>query len=159
MNPCLIKEIIDKNNEIKDKELIIQGYFNPNDLEKISNYCNILSSYSDIVKIYLEGNNEYYSLNECYKTLLKVREIGDQIKNLNLSPMETIMYTYDIVRNRVYTHEEEDENYSKSRSLSEIIFGDKIVCLGYSNLFRTLKFLFAFDGVLPFLRRTPLSLT
>ena len=45
------------------------------------------------------------------------------------------MYLYDRVRNREYIHEDENESYIVSRDLSKVLFGNKIVCLGYANIF------------------------
>ena len=45
------------------------------------------------------------------------------------------MYAYDLVRDRVYTKENEDESLTTSRDLTSVLLGDKIVCVGYANIF------------------------
>ena len=88
--------------------------------------------------VILSGNGDYVSLEDCFKTVSYIKAEADRIKALNLSPFETIMYVYDMVRNRVYTSENEDETAFKSRDLSQVLFGDKIVCAGYDNIFKAL---------------------
>ena len=86
----------------------------------------------------MANNTLYVSLTECLNIVTKIKTIAENIQILNLSPIETIMYTYDLVRNRVYKFEDQDELPATSRDLSSVLFGDKIVCAGYSNIFSAL---------------------
>ena len=45
------------------------------------------------------------------------------------------MYVYDLIRERVYTAENPEEEYFVSRDITSVLLGDKIVCVGFSNLF------------------------
>ena len=131
-------DFIRKNPIILTKKIVLNEMLDITDYDKL---MSLMNEYKDVVdKIYvsLSGNSNYVSLITCYKTMTKIKEQAEKIKKLELSPMETIMYVYDQVRNRVYEHENKDESRFKSRDLSEVMFGDKIVCAGYSNIFTVL---------------------
>lgn len=133
-----VKEYISKNPKLLTKKIVLNETLEITDYDKL---MQIMNEYKDIVdKVYVSmvDNSNYVSLKTCYRTISVIIEQADEIKKLNLSPMETIMYVYDQVRNRVYTHEEKDESLYKSRDLSEVMFGDKIVCAGYANIFHAL---------------------
>lgn len=104
----------------------------------LKEYKNILSRYNiaslkelDIEINYQEQSNPI-SIEELYKTSLLVDEISSQIEKYNLSPLEQIIYAYDIVKNREYKECEEDKD--KPRDLNKIIESNYTVCVGYSNL-------------------------
>ena len=59
----------------------------------------------------------------------------EEIKKYNFSPLEQLMYTYDLVRDRVYVNENQEDKPTASRDLSSVLLGDKIVCVGYANIF------------------------
>lgn len=48
------------------------------------------------------------------------------------------MYVYDIVRDKVYAEVDENEDKNISRNLSSVLLGNKIVCVGYAKIFRTI---------------------
>ena len=87
------------------------------------------NKYKDYNNIYvnLEGNDNIITLENAYKTSKKIKEESDFIISLNLSPMENIMIAYDIVRNRIYKKEKENEP-----------IGENIVSLGFANHFSAL---------------------
>lgn len=129
------KDFIMKNPIVLSKKIVLDDTLEIFDYDKI---MELMDEYEDIIdKVYvtLAGNLNYVSLLDCYKTICTIKKQADDIKNLNLSPMETIMYVYDQVRNRLYEFETKDEPSFKSRDLTEVMFGDKIVCAGYANIF------------------------
>lgn len=132
------KEFIKKNPIILTKKIVLSGILDITDRDKLMELMNEYKDIIDKVYVSLTGNTNYVSLLDCYKTMNAIKKQADEIKRLDLSPMEAIMYVYDQVRNRVYTFESEDESCFKSRDLSEVIFGDKIVCTGYANTFNAL---------------------
>ena len=138
MHPSKIKKILDSNKELLNKEIVIKEYFELNEYDKIKLFMNELKDYSGNIKILMQGNDEYFTLKDCYDIFQEIIKTGEEIKKINLSPMETIMYTYDMVRNKVYKYEDEDEPSYVSRSINEILHNDKIVCLGFSNLFNSI---------------------
>ena len=133
-----IKDFIKENPIVLQKKIVIG---NPLEIKDYDRLMYLMEEYKDIKdKIYviLVGNDSYISLDDCFKTMNKIKKEAESIKKLNLSPIETVMYVYDYVRNRVYKYEDKDELSFKSRDLSEVLFGDKIVCEGYANMFYTL---------------------
>ena len=46
------------------------------------------------------------------------------------------MYAYDMVRDKIYAEVDENDDKMISRNLSTALLGDKIVCLGYANVFK-----------------------
>lgn len=130
-------EFIKNNDILKGKKIVLNEFIQMNDENKV---IELKKKYKDFNNIYvnLEGNKGYVTLDECLSTIAKVKEQTNYISKLNLSPIETIMFTYDIVRSRIYNAENENDSSFDSRNLSSVLFGDKIVCTGYSNLFSVL---------------------
>ncbi len=140
-------EFIKKNPLVLSKKIALRERLDITDYDKLMGLMNEYKEIADKVYVSLNGNANYVSLLNCYKTMNEIKKQADEIKKLGLSPMETIMYVYDQVRNRVYTFENEDESCFKSRDLSEVMFGDKIVCAGYANLFSGLFHYIGIDNL------------
>lgn len=133
-----VKDYIKENPIVLTKKIVIDVRLEITDYDKL---IELMREYEDIIdKVYVNfsGNDNYVSLKDCYKTMNIIKKQADSIKSLGMSPMEEIMYVYDQVRNRVYTFENSDETCFKSRDLTEVLVGDKIVCAGYANIFSTL---------------------
>lgn len=133
-----VKEFIKNNPIVLTKKIIIKEGLSITDYDKLIRLMNEYKDIADKIYVSLEGNTQYVSLIDCYKTMNSIKKQADKIASLGLSPMETVMYVYDQVRNRVYKYENSDETHYKSRDLTEVIFGDKIVCLGYAHIFNAL---------------------
>ena len=131
-------QIIKNNAIIQTKKIVIPERIEINEYDKLINLLTIYSEYKDNIYVSMANNTFYVSLTECLNIVTKIKTIAENIQILNLSPIETIMYTYDLVRNRVYKFEDQDELPATSRDLSSVLFGDKIVCAGYSNIFSAL---------------------
>lgn len=54
-------------------------------------------------------------------------------KEKEYSPVESLYFAYNIVKSRVFKDEDKNEDKCKSRSLSEVLKSDKIVCAGFAN--------------------------
>ena len=129
------KEYIMNNLISLNKNIVLDEYLGITDLNRIE---ELIEEYKDVVdRIYINlyGNQQNTSLMDAYKTMLLFSKKVEDIKALDLSPMEQVMYVYDLVRDRVYTNEDASDPSSKSRDLTQVVFGDKIVCLGYANIF------------------------
>lgn len=104
----------------------------------LENYNNIVKALKNEeypnLKIKFENSKNPISYKEFYNMYNKLNEIVVFIKHHNLSPLERVFLVYDIVKSNVYTKENSDESYTKSRDLNEIINSNKIVCVGYANL-------------------------
>jgi len=86
------------------------------------------------LKISFKNSYEPIPYKDFYLMFKKLNEVNIFIKHFNLSPLETLILVYDIVKANEYKKEEKDENYGVSRNLNEIINSGKIVCVGFSNL-------------------------
>ena len=131
----LEKDFIKNNPMILTKKIVLNECLKTTDYDKVIMLLNEYEEIIDSIYVNFEDNNNYVSLIDCYKTINAIKKQADEIANLKMSPIETIMYVYDQVRNRVYTSENSNETAFKSRDLSEVLFGDKIVCVGYANMF------------------------
>lgn len=83
----------------------------------------------------LEGNEALVNKQIYLNTVMAIENIVKKIKKYNLSPLEQIMYAYDLVRDRLYVKEDNDEDYMLSRDITPVLLGDKIVCCGFANIF------------------------
>ena len=130
-----IKEYIDCNPCLKSKKLL---FYTSSDAP-FSFYNELKSNFKDEtsnIYIKIDDNYELITFNEYEKTVLKLESIADEIKKLNLSVFEKILYTYDLVRDKIYN--ESKNSISESRDLNSVLFGDKIVCSGYAKIFKAL---------------------
>lgn len=127
-----IVEFIENNPILKSKKIRLNGEYSicHEDLDEIDGY---LGKYTNIF-LHVDGNEDEVSISNYKKTVNAIDEIVAKIKKYNLSPLEQIMYAYDLVRDRVYTRENKGESLTKSRDLTSVLLGDKIVCVGYANI-------------------------
>ena len=128
--------IDDRNNEniyefIKKCPYLNISLFASNPQNLINNLGS--DNYPNL-KIKFKNSSEELSYDEFYKMNNKLTEIVDFVNHYNLSPLEKILLVYDIVKANEYKKENNDEDYSISRDLNQIINGDKIVCVGFANL-------------------------
>ena len=86
----------------------------------------------------IDGNNTPIKATDIQKTIKIINGYVDYIKSLNLSPLEQIMFAYDIVRERVYNEEKANESYLSSRDLTNVLLGNNIVCQGYANILKSI---------------------
>lgn len=135
-NDVDVKEILKENPILKNKKIVLNKFLNISDFEKLQELKKDYDGINAYVR--LDGNSDYVSLKSCEDTMNYIKNIGDKVKSLNLSPFETIIFVYDIVRDRYYKDEGKDEKYTKSRDLSEVAFGEAIVCHGYAELFKAI---------------------
>lgn len=126
-----VLDFINKYPILKNKIIYLNISLDIDDYKYLD---ELLEKYKDYnVHVTLEGNSEYVKLTECKKVMDKVRDYALYVKSLNLSPLENIMFIYDMVRRRIYTAEKDDNRY-KSRDLKNILFSDEIVCAGYGRI-------------------------
>lgn len=135
---CLIT---DKNRDLDLMFKNIHDYNKTGDIVyplTLDGYYEALTDSSCKSLFFVEGNSELITIDEFKKTIDYISEVVRKIKRHNLSPLEEIIYAYDISKNRIYLEEEHDERKSKSRDITKVLFGDKIVCTGFASVFTTL---------------------
>lgn len=132
-----IRVFLENNPFLKSYKLV----FRANDDLPVDLYNDIVSVFdNDIENIYFSvpDNSSLIPAVEYKKTIEKIDEIVEEVKKYDFSPLEKILYLYDIVKARVYTAEKEDEDSSLSRNINSALLGDKIVCVGYAKIFKLL---------------------
>lgn len=130
-----IKDYIEKNPILKTKTMHLNGNYSI-DSEVGNELYNLFGEYKNVY-LYFDGNKTERHIEEYKKTIDAIDEIVKTIRKHNLSPLEEIMYAYDLVREKVYTRELDTESDRISRDLSSVLFGDKIVCAGYIAIFNS----------------------
>lgn len=126
-----LKEYISRNPELSSKKILLFDYFSLNtDIKSIEKDFKDNNIY---VEIY--GNDMPIKIEELKKTQEIINGIVQKIKKYELSPIEQVMYAFDIVRDKVYCKESENDPYYESRDLTRALLGNKIVCAGYATIF------------------------
>lgn len=104
-------------------------------------------SYSTLQKLKEKFGNKFYVrskynlyedvlVDEYFETMDKLYKIKEEIETYNLSPLEKIIYIYDLVKERIYKKSSLSEAYS--RNLTKVLKEDEIVCVGYANIMSNL---------------------
>lgn len=79
-----------------------------------------------------------YTKEDVILVLSYIKNVIETVKQFNLSPLEQVMYVYDLVKNRSFIERAKGEDYIESRDLARILKSDKIVCLGFAVLMKAL---------------------
>ena len=130
----LVKFLNNNKDELKDKKIVINRKLYLSESKDIEFILNNFSSFNNLYFM-LEGNIKIISLEELSLTYKSIKTICEKIRKYNLSPLEVLVFVYDLVRNREYKKEEENEDAVLSRDLTKVLLGDKIVCVGFANVF------------------------
>lgn len=133
-----VLEFIESNPIIMGKKIVLGESLEISDYDKITKLLTEFDQYKDNIYVSISNNIGYVSLDEAFSIINTIKDEALKISSLNLSPLETVMYTYDLVRNRVYKTEDKDDDPLESRNLKSVLTGDKIVCVGYANIFDVL---------------------
>ncbi len=123
-----------ENNDYEKVYISHEFDFNKETCDKL---VDLFGEKEDVF-ISLKDELSFLSIKEYKKTIYTLNEMIDKIKKYDLSPLEQIVYAYDLVRERVYQKEDVDEDYEISRGLANVLSGDKIVCVGYVNIFNAM---------------------
>ena len=106
---------------------------------KTNTACKVLGELEkkfDGIDIKMLSGDLLWSVEQIVNANSKLDNLVEKIKSKNLSPVEQLMYAYKEVTKRVYTTEIADESYYISRDIYGVLNSDKIVCVGYSELFK-----------------------
>lgn len=102
------------------------------------NYKNLVEEFKneniENLTILIKNSDENIPYKDFCKMYLKLDEIKKIVEHYNFSPLEQVLFVYDIVKSNKYNKESLDENYNISRNLNQIVNNDKIVCVGFANL-------------------------
>lgn len=115
-------------------------------------YYNLLSNLpleilnNTNIKINISENQSPLSIGKLFKITCILKEKADKINKLNLSPIEKVLYAYDIVKEREY--KENKENKYAARNISDVLLGDSIVCVGYTRVMSGILSFFDINAVM-----------
>jgi len=92
------------------------------------------TSFNNEPMIQCQYNLKPVTLSKYIDTMDVINKKVEDIKKYNLSPLEQIMFVYDFVKESEYK-EFSGEQDERSRDLSNVLFEEEIVCVGYVNVF------------------------
>lgn len=123
------------NPFLLSKEIVLSGFLSldENTLNDLKQYFSEFPN----IKIQIVGNDELVTIEDYEKTMVAIDNIVEKVNQYDFSPFEKLIYLYDLIRDRFYVRENKDESASLSRDLTSSLLGDKIVCLGFANIFNT----------------------
>lgn len=93
-----VLELMEKFPVLTTKKVIIQLSENII-IEKLVNKYSV---YSDNIYVQLRGEDKLISLSELYDIFINSKKVTNEINNLELSPIEKVVYAYDVVRTNEY---------------------------------------------------------
>ena len=83
----------------------------------------ILPNKKSYLKIKYQNGSDYVSFEQFREMYNKIIGTVEQVKKSNLSPLEQVMFVYDIAKSRVYKKNE--NNYDESCNLHSVVKGDR----------------------------------
>ena len=135
--PKQIEEFVRKNPILLTKRIIFEDEFDL-DSTLLNEVKEAFGENTGNIYFKINGNDKEITYKEYEETIMVINNFVESIKSFNFSPLETIMYVYDVVRDKVYCEVDENEDKMISRNLTSALLGDKIVCMGYAVIFKTL---------------------
>ena len=135
--PKEIAEFVKRNPILKTKRIIFEDYFDL-DPKLVNEVSEAFGEDTSNIYFQISGNDNLITFKEYKDTIDSINQKINDIEKFNFSPLEKIMYAYDMVRDKVYVEVDENEDKMISRNLTSALLGDKIVCLGYAKIFKTL---------------------
>lgn len=111
----------------------------------------------EVYTIYKNNQHEDASLGDLIKALEIIASVSDNIIKYQLSPLEELIYVYDILKMRDYKKANNEKSFSRSRDLNKILFDDKIVCEGYANIMQSVLGMLGINSVLKYYDNTNLK--
>ena len=135
--PKEIAEFVKRNPILKSKRIIFEDYFDL-DPKLVNEVSEAFGTETSNIYFQISGNDDLITFKEYKDTIDSINQKINDIEKYNFSPLEKIMYAYDMVRDKVYVEVDENEDKMISRNLTTALLGDKIVCVGYAKIFKTL---------------------
>ncbi len=129
-----IDELISKINSSEDLNSKVVIYI-PNEINDINHLNRLKETYPD-KEIVINWNHELSFIDDVISAVYMIDYYKSVIDD-TLSPLEKITMAYDIVKSHYYK-EYNVKHTVKSRSITEMVNNDCIVCRGYVNIFNRL---------------------
>ena len=118
-----------RNPVLVTKKIIFEDIFDLSP-KLLNEVVEAFGNKTDNIYFQISGNDKIISFKEYKNTIEVINGIVEKIERCNFSPLEKIMYVYDLVRDKVYVEASENEDKMISRNLSSALLGNKIVCVG-----------------------------
>lgn len=126
-----------KNNPLLENKMIIIDKGDNYSYEEALELKSSLNSKSKyLIKLY--DNDLLITIDEYIQTTFILKQYLDEILQYDLSPIEQIMYAYDISRDRLYQEEDRDDDFYLSHDLTWVLTKNKCVCGGFCRVFNAL---------------------
>lgn len=132
----IVSSYLKEQECFKGKKIYLDEIFDvsKSELERV---LKIVGNRRDVY-VKVDGNSEYITIIEFEKSVNVINNMVEKIKKYNLSPFEQIIYAYDLVRERIYKFEDKGDSPTKSRDLTSVLLGEKIVCVGYAAMLKAI---------------------
>lgn len=128
-----VAEYLRRNPQLLDKKIILAEQLEL-DKDTAIRLKDVFKDFPNI-KLRVNGNSELISLTQYEDTVNAIDNLVDKVSRYNYSPLEQLILAYDLIRDRFYVKEDDSEDYSVSRDLTSSLLGNKIVCVGFANIF------------------------
>ena len=134
-----LKVLAEKGIRPHDVSVAVSGkdkIYSPSDWQKIKEVHDKLKAKS--ISFGVEDSSKVWDIQEVENANKQIDESADKLRGKNLSPMEKLLSAYLDVTRRNYKFEDKTEHFSQSRSIYGVLNSDKIVCVGYAELLKTI---------------------
>ena len=109
--------------------------FDKEELKNLVKLTDIFQSMGVTIGVY--DYKDVYDYHQVFNADKKIKEYANEIRKNDYSPLEKLMHAYFIAQSREYKYENDEDSSSKSRSVYGILNSDKVVCVGYSELLKS----------------------
>ena len=130
----IIDGYIENHPELHDHKIIINEVIRDD-----TNVDELKEKYKEFKEVLVLASESMDPISlDTAKTKDVLDTLVNNIKELDLTPLEQVLLVYDIVRNKPYQHEKVGQSCGTSRDVLQALNGDSIVCLGYANIIDSL---------------------
>ena len=129
----IINNYLSDHPEYKNYPIVI-----PENINGLNSLDELKEKYKDYKNVLVQPSGDLPIPIEEAESGVNLNNIIEDIKNVELSPLEKIIFIYDLVKEKPYKHEGEEDSSFDSRSVFRSITGDSIVCLGYANIMESI---------------------
>lgn len=125
-----------KANDITVAALDEERRYTPDEWKQFKLVSELLKK--ENVSFGFEDMAKTWTIDEAENANNQISEISSKIKQREFSPYEKLLSAYFTVTSRPYIAEDENDHYSQSRSIYGVLNSEKIVCVGFSELFKAI---------------------
>lgn len=124
------------SNMIRIAAIDEEKRYNSEEWDQFKHISNLLNN--DNISFGFEDMGKTWTIEEAENANGKIRETSSKIQQKDFSPYEKLLSAYFTVTSRPYIKESKNEHYSQSRSIYGVLNSNKIVCVGFSELFKAI---------------------